>query len=139
MDIVDFIKEYGANPNQDISELWKRIIFNMAVSNTDDHLRNHGFLLSKNGWTLSPLYDVNPIPYGDELSLNVTYDENRISIETLMEFARLIDFDSQMAKQDISYIFKTVRDNWELTAQKMGIKRESINYIRPAFELVYRM
>lgn len=72
LDIVDFIKSYGANPKQNTRELWKRIIFNMSVSNTDDHLRNHGFLLAENGWVLSPLYDVNPVPYGDQLSLNVS-------------------------------------------------------------------
>ncbi len=52
----------GAEPEKDLKELWKRIVFNMAVSNTDDHLRNHGFILSKKGWRLSPLYDVNPVP-----------------------------------------------------------------------------
>ena len=74
LDLVSIIKSSGANPKDDLLELWKRIIFNMAVSNTDDHLRNHAFILKKNGWILSPLYDVNPVPYGDELSLNTTLD-----------------------------------------------------------------
>lgn len=56
-------------------------MFNMSVSNMDDHLRNHGFILAKNGRRLSPLYDVNPIPYGDTISLNVNMDDNSISIE----------------------------------------------------------
>ena len=62
----------GSRPKEDLLELWKRIVFSMAISNTDDHLRNHAFLLENNGWRLSPLYDVNPVPYGDELSLNVS-------------------------------------------------------------------
>lgn len=66
-DIADFIKANGSSPKADLAELWKRIVFNMAVSNTDDHLRNHAFILTKNGWKLSPLYDVNPNIYGDQL------------------------------------------------------------------------
>ena len=71
VDIVDFIRAYGSSPKDDLIELFKRIIFSMAVSNTDDHLRNHGFILNDKGWNLSPLYDVNPVPYGDVLSLNI--------------------------------------------------------------------
>ena len=64
LDMVSFIKSNGASPKEDLIELWKRVVFNMAVSNTDDHLRNHGFLLVSNGWRLSPLYDVNPVEEG---------------------------------------------------------------------------
>ena len=80
LDIAAFIKSYGAQPRRDLIELWKRIVFNMAVTNTDDHLRNHAFILTDKGWILSPLYDVNPVPYGDELSLNVDEEDNRIRI-----------------------------------------------------------
>lgn len=57
LDIAAFIKSYGAQPKKDLIELWKRIVFNMAVTNTDDHLRNHAFILTDKGWILSPLYD----------------------------------------------------------------------------------
>ena len=73
LDIAAFIKSYGAQPKKDLGELWKRIVFNMAVTNTDDHLRNHAFILTDKGWILSPLYDVNPVPYGDELSLSLIH------------------------------------------------------------------
>ena len=66
LDLAAFIKANGVNPKADLLELWKRIVFNMAINNTDDHLRNHAFIMSRNGWALSPLYDVNPVPYGDE-------------------------------------------------------------------------
>ena len=72
-------KANGSCPKEDLLELWKRIVFSMAISNTDDHLRNHAFLLENNGWRLSPLYDVNPVPYGDELSLHVSEADKRIS------------------------------------------------------------
>lgn len=72
LDLAAFIRANGASPQQDLQELWKRIVFSMAVSNTDDHLRNHGFLLANAGWRLAPLFDVNPVPSGDSLSLNVS-------------------------------------------------------------------
>lgn len=63
LEIVDAIRQHGAFPEKDIKDLWKRIVFNILISNTDDHLRNHGFLYERyKGWTLSPLYDVNPTP-----------------------------------------------------------------------------
>jgi len=58
----------------DLEELWKRVVFNCLISNTDDHLRNHGFLHAQTGWRLSPLYDVNPSPYGDTLSLSISFE-----------------------------------------------------------------
>jgi len=97
LDIVSFLKSYGANPKQDIVELWKRIVFNMAVNNTDDHLRNHGFILTKSGWVLSPLYDVNPVPYGDELSLNVDSNDNRVSADLAIKSASYYNLKEQEA------------------------------------------
>lgn len=64
LEIASIIKTNSASPQKDLLELWRRIVFNMVVSNTDDHLRNHGFIIAKNGWSLSPLYDVNPNIYG---------------------------------------------------------------------------
>ena len=87
LDIASFLKSYGARPKEDLAELWKRIVFNMAISNTDDHLRNHGFLLTKEGWRLAPLYDINPVPYGDTLSLMVDETGNEISISTVVSAA----------------------------------------------------
>ena len=87
LDMAGFIKAYGANPKSDLVELWKRIVFNMAVTNTDDHLRNHAFILTNNGWILSPLYDVNPVPYGDELSLLVDSEDNSISVDLAIRTA----------------------------------------------------
>lgn len=87
LEIVSFIKKYGAEPKKDLLELWRRIVFNMAVSNTDDHLRNHGFILKNEGWTLSPLYDVNPNEDGDSLSLNVDEYNNLIDFGLALSVA----------------------------------------------------
>ena len=59
--------KYGANVNKDLKELWKRIVFSICVSNTDDHLRNHGFILTEKGWILSPAFDINPNETGTRI------------------------------------------------------------------------
>lgn len=137
LDLVSIIKSSGSDPKNDLIELWKRIVFNMAVSNTDDHLRNHAFILKKNGWTLSPLYDVNPVPYGDELSLNVNEDDNRISISLAIETASHFGIKKEDAEQLAKEITTTVRENWEKLASKYGIPRGKIEDMRPAFSACY--
>lgn len=137
LDIASFIRQSGANPEQDLKELWRRIVFNMAVSNTDDHLRNHGFILAKTGWRLSPLYDVNPIPYGDILALNVNTDDNSISMELAVSVAKYFNINEKEADKAVKEISVTVRDNWERIAKKCGLSRKDCEYMRPAFEICY--
>ncbi len=137
LDLASIIKSGGCNPKNDLVELWKRIVFNMAVSNTDDHLRNHAFILKKNGWTLSPLYDVNPVPYGDELSLNVNEDDNRISIPLAIETAYRFNIDKKDAEKMAREIIETVKSNWEKFAVKYNIPHGKIEDMRPAFSACY--
>ncbi len=61
LELAQLLTDQGANTRADLAELWRRIVFNIAVSNTDDHLRNHGFIYHKGGWLLSPAYNINPI------------------------------------------------------------------------------
>ena len=137
LDMVSFINSNGCNPRNDLVELWKRIVFNMAVSNTDDHLRNHAFVLSKKGWILSPLYDVNPVPYGDELSLNVNEDDNRISIALAIETSVKFGIKEDEARLMAVEIIRTVKNNWEKLAAKYNIPRGKIEDMRPAFSACY--
>ena len=137
LDIVSFIKAHGSNPRADLLELWRRIVFNMAVSNTDDHLRNHAFMLDGNGWTLSPLYDVNPVPYGDELSLLVDDEDNKISIELAIQISCRFGIPKDAAEKMAEEILEIVRDNWEELAKKYGLSRGQIEYMRPAFSECY--
>ena len=137
LDMAAFIKSYGAQPKQDLIELWKRIVFNMAVTNTDDHLRNHAFILTGQGWMLSPLYDVNPVPYGDELSLNVDEEDNSISIELAVSVAVRFGISETAAKGYAKDILTTVRENWEKTASGYGLSRRQIEEMRPAFSVCY--
>lgn len=137
LDIAAFIKSYGAQPKKDLGELWKRIVFSMAVTNTDDHLRNHAFILTDKGWILSPLYDVNPVPYGDELSLNVDEEDNSISIDLAVQTAVRFGISESDAEAQAEEILKIVRDNWEKTAAGYGLTRRQIEEMRPAFSACY--
>lgn len=133
LDIAAFIKANGAKPKADLIELWKRIVFNMAITNTDDHLRNHAFILTPTGWVLSPLFDVNPVPYGDELSLNVNEDDNRIDIELAIQTAVLFGIAKSDAQAYAAQLLETVRENWNKIASKYGLSRREIEEMKPAF------
>ena len=137
LDMADFIKSNGARPKEDLVELWKRIVFSMAVSNTDDHLRNHAFILTKKGWILSPLYDVNPVPYGDELSLNVDEYDNSIRIDLTVETAMRFGMTRADAEKFAGNMLKTVRENWQSLALKYGLSRGQIEEMRPAFSACF--
>lgn len=135
LDIASYITAFGSNPNEDLLELWKRIIFNMAVSNTDDHLRNHGFLLTPTGWRISPFFDVNPIPAGSRLSLNVNHNDNLIDLELAMEVAPFFGITMKSASRIIDEIITVIQDNWIKTAKYYGLSKKSIEFMRPAFSL----
>jgi serine/threonine-protein kinase HipA len=87
LELAEFIIRKSANVNQDLEELFRRIVFSICVSNTDDHLRNHGFLLTPNGWKLSPAYDVNPNPKGTGLKLNISAHDNSLDLNLAIEVA----------------------------------------------------
>jgi serine/threonine-protein kinase HipA len=136
LEIASFLKANGAHPNQDLRELWKRIVFSMAVSNTDDHFRNHGFLLSKEGWELSPLYDVNPDIYGEYLSLNVDTDNSEIDFNLCINSATYYGITKDQAICEVEKIKSIVKDNWVKMAKKYKISRNEIERISPAFKMV---
>ena len=136
LDMANFIRGYGADPKTDLLELWKRIVFNMAVSNTDDHLRNHGFILTRYGWRLSPLYDVNPVPVGDVLSLNVSENDCTIDYGLAVEVAPYFGIQKKEAEDIVQRISETVQKNWVSLAEEYHLSRGSIEYMRPAFSLM---
>ena len=134
LEMASFIKANGASPQKDLQELWKRIVFYMAVSNTDDHFRNHGFLLAKNGWVLSPLYDVNPDIYGEYLSLNVDSYSSRIDFEVAVSVSPTFGIEREMAQEIVKEVKETVNKNWVKLAEKQGISHSEIERMKPAFE-----
>ena len=135
LEIASFLKANGAEPQRDLQELWKRIVFNMAVSNTDDHFRNHGFILKDTGWGLSPLYDVNPDIYGEYLSLNVDDSDSSIEFDLAVDAASYYGVEKDAAVEIVDNVKCIVMENWQETAKKYGISRGEIERMRPAFNV----
>lgn len=133
LDLVNFLRSHGSMPRDDIKELFWRMVFSFAVNNTDDHLRNHGFLLEKQGWTLSPMYDVNPSLEGHESSLCITPNNPDYTIENLLEFARCADLDQEWASRSIQETCQTVAANWKRIAYTNGLTEQQIKKMEPAF------
>lgn len=133
LDLVDFITAHGASPKEDLHELWRRIVFSMAVSNTDDHLRNHGFIMTRRGWRLSPAYDVNPSPEGENLSLTVNGTDSLIDLGLAMEVAPYFEMSAEEAGRYIESTTAMVRESWEPLARRYGASSGSIARMRPAF------
>lgn len=138
LEIASFIRQYGATPKKDLQELWRRIVFNMAVSNTDDHLRNHGFLLSGEGWTLSPVYDVNPNADGDVLSLNVDENNSLIDFELAVSASKLYEMPKKQAEESVNEIKDIVGKNWKRLAKKYGLHRNEMERMSPAFDMTFK-
>ena len=134
LDIADAIRQYGAAPKADLIELWKRIIFSILISNTDDHLRNHGFLYTgSDGWKLSPLYDVNPSPDNKNiLSTYITQNDNSQDIDLALSVCEYFDLNLEDAQQIINN-FKDVIKNWRIVAKQLGLNKSEIDKMETAF------
>jgi len=140
LEIADFIKANCSKGDMrpDLHELWSRIVFSIAISNTDDHLRNNGFIYTDNGWKLSPLYDVNPNVYGGYLSLNIDLVDASLDFDVALSAADEFDLEEPEARSRIAFIARTVASEWERTATKHGLHREQIERMRPAFDVAER-
>ncbi len=132
LDLAQFIVQHGSSPNEDLEELWRRIVFSIAVSNTDDHLRNHGFLLTPQGWTLSPVYDINPNPRGSGLSLNISMENNSLDFELALSVAEQFRLNMSQAKEQLNNIICIV-SHWREIASKFKISRHEIENMTLAF------
>lgn len=132
LEMRDFLAANGAQAGTDMKELWKRIVFNVCVSNADDHLRNHGFLLTPKGWTVSPAYDINPVPYANGLSLNIDRHNNAIDLALVMDVAETFRVKNKEAKSIVSKTKKVVGE-WQKLAASIGISRNEISAMAPAF------
>jgi serine/threonine-protein kinase HipA len=132
LELAEFLIRNGSNTNTDLEEIWRRIVFNICVKNTDDHLRNHGFFLTQAGWTLSPAYDVNPNPMGTGLNLNISDSDNSLDLQLALEVAEFFRVNSKNAKEIINIIKKVV-SNWNTCAKKHNISKEEQELMSNAF------
>ncbi|WP_336734532.1 type II toxin-antitoxin system HipA family toxin, partial [Chryseobacterium sp. VD8] len=132
LDIVDFITNYGIDVNNNLKELWRRIVFSICISNTDDHLRNHGFILTPKGWILSPAYDINPSVDKEGLALNIDTDNNALDLELAKEVGAQFRLNENEMDEIIEKVISVVR-GWESIASEIGIPRSEQERMRSAF------
>lgn len=137
LEIADALRQYGAATKDDLAQLWRRIVFSVLISNTDDHLRNHGFLYgSHEGWRLSPAYDLNPVPVDIRprvLSTAIDMDDPTASIELALGTADYYGLKREDAK-DIAHQVACAVANWRGEAARLGVSAREIARMASAFE-----
>ena len=134
LDIVEFIQFSGAHVTEDLHQLWKRLIFNILISNTDDHLRNHGFILTPEGWRLSPAFDINPSIDKEGLALNIDMDKNSLDID----LAKSVGAYFRMEEIEMDSVIEQVRSvvsGWQKLAAEIGIPRGEQMVMTAAFKV----
>jgi serine/threonine-protein kinase HipA len=136
-EIVDALNRHGAQAKTDAEQLYRRMVFNVLISNVDDHLRNHGFLwLDRNGWSLSPAYDLNPTPADIKariLTTNINLDEGTCSLELVESAAEYFGLGIAGARRIIKEV-ATATSEWRSVAKKVGVKAAEIDRMASAFE-----
>lgn len=137
VEIADAIRRHGSEPEQDLLELWRRIVFTVLISNIDDHLRNHAFLWDgTRGWRLAPAYDLNPVPAAQaarELSTNITEHDNAASINLALEVRERFGVKRDMATGVIEELAKVV-STWREEAARLKIPKKEIDRMASAFD-----
>ena len=134
LELAEIIIQQGARPTTDLEQLWRRIVFNVCISNVDDHLRNHGFLLEAKGWALAPAYDMNPVATGDGLTLNISETDNAQDLELVREVAKFFRVGARRAETIIGEVRESVR-SWREEAGAAGISRGDQERMARAFRL----
>ncbi len=137
LEFVDVLRQHGAVPKEDMHALWRRIVFSILISNTDDHLRNHGFLYTgPAGWRLSPAYDLNPVPVDIKpriLSTAINLDDSKASLKLILEVASYFELDQNEASHIAAQVARAV-SAWRLVAAKRELTRVEIDRMASAFE-----
>ena len=124
-DIVDFIIQHGSNVKQNLEELYRRVAFYIVVGNSDDHFRNHGFLLTRKGWELSPAYDINPT-LSDNQSLLINCSTNEADLDILWESSEEYMLSAEKAKFIINEV-KSAMKSWRDEARKLRLPQREID------------
>jgi serine/threonine-protein kinase HipA len=130
-DITYMIRKYGAQPDSDCEELWKRMVFGLMISNTDNHLRNHGFLYDDKGWVLSPAYDLNPNNTRFNFSVSMDIQQPN-DIDTALDLIGKFRLSDTRAKEIIEEI-KSAVAGWRQTAKMFDIPDNEIERMKGAF------
>jgi serine/threonine-protein kinase HipA len=135
--LADGIRQFGHDVTGDLRELWRRLVFSLLASNYDDHLRNHGFLMHSPGrWTLSPAYDLNPVPEIDRARTNktsITDDHGEPSISGALAAANRFGLDVGLSKQILRIVYAAVA-GWRKAGQRLHLKASTLDAYTSAFE-----
>ena len=137
LEFVDLLRQHGAAAKKDMRALWRRIVFSVLISNTDDHLRNHGFLYEgPEGWRLAPAYDLNPMPTDIKprvLATAIDLDDGSASLDLAMRVAEYFELDDGKARSIAGEVGKAV-GTWREEAGRQGLSRAEIDRMASAFE-----
>lgn len=137
LEIADAIQQHGAAPIEDLQELWRRIVFSVLISNTDDHLRNHGFLhAGSQGWRLSPAYDLNPVPLLFRPRILSTFIDERsgeASLDLALSVAKYFRLSMAEARQMAGDAARAV-SGWRATARAVGVPAAEMDLMASAFD-----
>ena len=132
LEIVDFILQHCCNVEANLRQLYRRVAFSIAIGNSDDHFRNHGFLLTPKGWTLSPAYDLNPT-FNDHQSLLINATTNRSDLQLLLASSE----EYMISKEEATRIIEEVKDGvsqWRSMAIRIGIAKREMDLFAQVFE-----
>ena len=136
LEIAEFLRREGSKVNADLRQLWRRIVFNMLVSNTDDHLRNHGFLREPNGWRLAPAYDLNPVPADVKPrihALAIDESDGTASLETAFRIVPMFGMTEEDARAIAAEAAAAV-GRWRSAAARHGLTLDEAERMSSAFE-----
>lgn len=137
LEFVDVLRQHGAAPKEDMHALWRRIVFSILISNTDDHLRNHGFLWAgPAGWRLSPAYDLNPVPTDIKprvLTTTIDLDDGTASLKLALQVASYFELGKDEALKIAGQVGHAVKV-WKKVATKLGLTVAEIHRMTSAFE-----
>ena len=135
--LSDVLRQFGAEPKRDMEELWRRIVFSILISNTDDHLRNHGFLYAgPTGWRLAPAYDLNPVPVDLKprvLSTAIDLDDATASLELAYSVAIYFGLDRDRSRRIVAQVGEAVK-SWRIAASALGLSGRECDRMASAFE-----
>ena len=134
LELAEFIQNHGAMVNDNLEQLWRRVVFNIAISNTDDHLRNHGFILTNQGWLLSPAYDLNPSIDKDGLALNIDMDNNALDYDLVKSIGEFFRLDNKQMDKIIQEVLGVVA-TWKEVAKEIGISNKEQTLMSKAFNV----
>ena len=136
IELLDLLRQDGVAPDQDAAELWRRMVFNVLISNTDDHLRNHGYLREPGGWRLAPAYDLNPMPVDVKPrhhALTLDEADDTSSIDTVMSVAEYFGLKLPQARQIVAEVASAVL-SWREVAAANGLTEPQVDRMASAFE-----